>query len=511
MADPESGNSIDMKQMIHKIHRGENLPSVEDGDNYFIVGYRDSVHDYSDVRFPQAMENCTTCHVGGEDSDHWKTQMSREACTSCHDRTSFESPAPAGFTLHTAGAVSDDDLCAGCHEEGRAHIGPYEVDVTKVHRPVTQFPLRDGSGATISEAPTVTGTIVDVTGTTPGMGQTPVVTFTLLVNDAPYDILANTDDTIRATFAAPTTDYEGYVQYNIQNGTSAGVGTVVAGANPGEWVWTAPVTIDAMGAAMATAVVGLPVELEGSMGVGLEGSLSRPATLPDGTSAGNVRYAMHNVVTYVALTDATAVPRREATTVENCNTCHEDLAAHGGSRNDPEYCVMCHNANRDTIGRMPAPAAGTLVRTTPLSLGHMIHRIHTGEHGENDYIAYTPSSPLDFSEVRFPGDRRNCEHCHVPGQYDLPLPDGLQPMRTSDIDSTRARDWNYYTGPTAAACTGCHDGDSTRSHALTMSIVIPAASGDPLDDPPDFQESCASCHAAGATFGIDVAHQRLGL
>ena len=60
--DPESGNTVNMKEMAHKIHMGANLPSVQAGMPYFIVGYRGSVHDYSDVHFPQDVRNCTTCH-----------------------------------------------------------------------------------------------------------------------------------------------------------------------------------------------------------------------------------------------------------------------------------------------------------------------------------------------------------------------------------------------------------------------------------------------------------------
>jgi OmcA/MtrC family decaheme c-type cytochrome len=323
------------------------------------------------------------------------------------------------------------------------------------------------------------------------------VTFRVAVNAAPHDVLTvgNELSTLRFTFAAPTTDYAGYAQYTAQSSSPGAVGVLAATATPGELTWTASQTIDNIAAGVAAAPGTQPFPLTGTMAVGMEGRLTRRATAPDGTQIPSINYPMHNDVFYVALTDPTAVPRREATVVENCNTCHGDLRAHGGSRNDPEYCVMCHTAGRDSITRMTPPTPGNLARTTTLRLSTMVHRIHTGEEGARDYF--------DFAELRFPGDRRNCAHCHVPGQYELPLPGGLLASRTSDIDSTRARIDDYYMGATAAACAGCHDSESAEVHAATMSII---GSG-----PSAISESCASCHASGREFGLDVVHARPGL
>ncbi len=46
--------------MIHKIHMGENL-----SEDYTIIGYRQSVHNYNDVVYPAPINECTDCHTGG--------------------------------------------------------------------------------------------------------------------------------------------------------------------------------------------------------------------------------------------------------------------------------------------------------------------------------------------------------------------------------------------------------------------------------------------------------------
>ncbi|MFA5082981.1 MAG: hypothetical protein WC474_10580, partial [Hydrogenophilaceae bacterium] len=44
----------------------------------------------------------------------------------------------------------------------------------------------------------------------------------------------------------------------------------------------------------------------------------------------------------VALTNP-ATETRVMANIDNCNTCHNQLALHGGGRVDVQYCVMCHN------------------------------------------------------------------------------------------------------------------------------------------------------------------------
>src|SRR5215471_12235104 len=63
--DPDTGNTVDLKVMVHKIHMGSSLPSVIAGTPYQIIGFNNSVNDFSTVVFPAMIQNCQMCHEVG--------------------------------------------------------------------------------------------------------------------------------------------------------------------------------------------------------------------------------------------------------------------------------------------------------------------------------------------------------------------------------------------------------------------------------------------------------------
>lgn len=48
--------------MVHKIHMGKELPSVEAGKPCQIVGFQQRVFDFSTVGFPNQIRNCEVWH-----------------------------------------------------------------------------------------------------------------------------------------------------------------------------------------------------------------------------------------------------------------------------------------------------------------------------------------------------------------------------------------------------------------------------------------------------------------
>jgi hypothetical protein len=254
-----------------------------------------------------------------------------------------------------------------------------------------------------------------------------------------------------------------------------------------------------------------------------------------------------NAVFDVLFGDATAVVPREVVTMENCNQCHENLAAHGGSRKDVRTCVLCHTAGSEDRN------VATVADGTPgvtVDFGVMIHKIHNGAHlpsvlgvGVDDgggrtytaqpealeYVGYG-DHVVDFSEVGFPsmpsssvayllstdgtvytGTGGNGPMPRDPGYAQLSAPNKRieDELRTGVVACAKCHGDPDGAGPLAApaqgdrhatvatrkTCGSCHDDiDWTRPYN-----GMPAQSDD---------RTCTVCHpASGSLFPVDASHR----
>jgi hypothetical protein len=100
---------------------------------------------------------------------------------------------------------------------------------------------------------------------------------------------------------------------------------------------------------------------------------------------------------------------------------------------------------------------------------HFIHKLHTGASLENPpYLIYGFGGAVsDFSDILYPGDRRDCAKCHVTSPaatYLLPLPANVlatrQTMISSGVETTVGS-----TPPIQDACLSCHDAADAAGHA----------------------------------------------
>lgn len=476
-SDPYSGNTLDFKVMIHKLHTGANLPSVVGGTPYQIIGYAQSVDDFSTVVFPQNIQRCTACHAGAQGT-RWQTAPAKQTCTSCHDNISFVQPVPAGMILHGGGPQPDNAPCAVCHPASGGLAGIADLHFTGLLAPT---------------ATTVALTIASITNA--GPGQIPTMTFTASVNGAPVDLTASPLTGLTATIAGPNTDFAAEWQAKLQGSGAAGTLAVVD-ATQGLHSYTFP------------ASAAIPAAATGSYEVALEGYLQATPTSP--------RFAAVNPVLAFAVTDATPQPRRTIVDRDLCNGCHYDLNAHGGARKNPQYCVFCHNPSATDFAGAPRFEGTTNVVAEALDFRHMLHKVHMGSQLTQPYViggfplptvANPAGTPNNFATVRYPRAPRECEACHPTKSWTLPMtaspayaPTTTGSMTCTDPDPNPAvycTNWvlaqTSQLQPQASVCTSCHDAPYTLAHALTNTT------GGGL-------EACAACHGPGMAYDVASFH-----
>ncbi|UCD44232.1 MAG: OmcA/MtrC family decaheme c-type cytochrome, partial [Candidatus Bathyarchaeota archaeon] len=370
--DPETGNSVDMKIMIHKIHKGAELHEVEEGGSYYIVGHGQSVHDYSTVHFPTDVRSCEVCHTG-TDGDNYRTQPSRDACGSCHDDVDFETGENHGPGL----PQHNDEGCSSCHLATMS--SEFDASIPGAHTIDTRSSKLTG----------VNFEIISMSNTDPG--ETPTVTYRITDDDG--DVISFDEmDRVRFIVAGPTTEFAEYWS------EAGGLESVDNGDGTYSYTLENPI----------------PADATGSYGIGIEGR--KVVDLDEEHT--EVRDTAYNDVYYFAITDSAAVPRRTIVSQENCDSCHEELSLHGGNRKNVEYCAFCHIPSESDEQERTEE---TLPPNT-IDLKYMVHRIHLGEEQGEPYILAGHGERLvDFSEVRYSGDLRNCVACHVDDSYKLPL------------------------------------------------------------------------------------------
>ena len=151
----------------------------------------------------------------------------------------------------------------------------------------------------------------------------------------------------------------------------------------------------------------------------------------------------------------------------SCNTCHDQLSFHGGARRGVEMCVLCHNPQMVDTGN-----GGSLDFKVMIHELHMGAKLPTVVSGKPLVLAGT-----DFSKVAYPadpGDPRRCETCH---------------SQTTGAAQATA----YFTNPTRAACSACHDN-------VNFATGVNHAGGPQFDD-----NLCSTCHIPQGEIDFDAS------
>lgn len=486
----EKGESIDFRHMIHKIHAGKDLHLVNDGPpgtayeiyssfarSYVVFAEKQENGSVTGVGFPRNLAECSTCHAEGPTAEFYRTKASAPACATCHDdvNPSLETTeaGPPG-TNHSPGSYADGQ-CSSCHASTQSE--EFDISVPGAHTVPARSTKLEGLNVLISNIANHEA------------GQQPIITFTV-ANDAGDPVRdLTTLSSLAFNYAGPTTDYT-----KLLNGNPLGSSPTGVLVGP-----------DDDGAFQFTPNAALPADAEGTWSLGAEAR--RNVTVATGVTT--TEAAPNPVVTFT-VDDSAPLVRREVVDQQLCGNCHgefsKDFSIHGGSRNNTQYCVLCHNPTQSDSARRKrdpaAVAAGELNATIDFKV--LIHKIHRGEELEQQpYIVYGFGSGSpgytkhDFGEVLFPGDLRNCESCHIEGsQLIPPYPDTALPTLRTKLDPATG---NVIpadppeTAPITSVCTACHDSDAAIAHAATQTA-------------PDGAEACAVCHAEGRDEAISIVH-----
>jgi len=163
---------IDFKVLVHSIHAGGFRVNP-----YVVIGFQSSVNDFSYVRFPRELRDCTNCHIkeagkwtfelplrpgvlgttrntgSGKNADgsacnylttprcvdvdpanDVKISPTAAVCSSCHDKAEVQSHMirTGGASFSTTQGATVVERCASCHGPGK------EEDVLRAHEISTQ-------------------------------------------------------------------------------------------------------------------------------------------------------------------------------------------------------------------------------------------------------------------------------------------------------------------------------------------------------------------------------------
>ena len=159
---------------------------------------------------------------------------------------------------------------------------------------------------------------------------------------------------------------------------------------------------------------------------------------------------------------------RDIVTEATCGNCHNPIGAHGGARNKVAYCNLCHtpqSVNPDT--------------KNTVDMKVFIHKLHMGSSlasvkAGQPYQVFHRGAIVDFSDIVFPQDVRNCTACHAASGV------------TKQAD-------NWKTNPTREACGSCHEN-------------VNFATGENHVDLPQLDDKgCKNCHTSEAALDFDAS------
>lgn len=431
---------------VHGVHMGEGLRN--NANTNPVTG---DFRHYTHIEFPAGIKNCTVCHV----DDRWKTAPSRLACGSCHDNIWFgqRDQVPAGMWTHSGGVVSSDSRCANCHlPEG-------DLGIADAHA-IPAVPFQN---------------VVNLTMTPPANGK-------FYVNGEAPQVIIKVSAADTGAAIDPAKILEPKISTNIQAGEWKAASLFVSGPreqtkpvlttastpNPAGYyanndlrVRLNPAKEDPKVTRTADSIV---YQLNPIAGLA-PGTYTAFAEVQPGSGLGGWAYVNFQV-------GSTNIEKLVA---GNCTDCHRDNRMHQTAfavTFTPDVCKSCHDYERQSPGKVGWANANNGFGAAPLA--RRVHGVHYGRYLDKPQEVH---AKVDYSEVIFPQDVRNCTKCH-----------------------SESTTWNEQ--PSRLACLACHDTDEAIAHGNVMTL-------DPSPQDPwsgDEIETCVVCHDQDGAYAPSKVH-----
>ena len=481
-------DNTNLVRLVHKIHTSQDL----------------GIFDASEVGYPQAPNNCLTCHSGPDADntyDNWKTRPTIEACGACHEAAPHNVNFATGAN-HPGGVQTTNANCANvvCHPSTAipGYHAAKEGAPPTPNNPVLAAGLKNVEYS-------ITSATVDNTNAA-------TVKFAIKIDN----VVANLGDNV---IAAPT-------------GFSGGPSFLFAYALPQDGV-SAPADYNNLGRSagqpLSSSIIGKTIVAKDNTSYTVKVASAFPAgakmravalqgyfTQTNAIGTDNVARHTPSVMVKVGSDTARRAVVKSGYTAagkpEGCLECHEVFEGHGGNRvNNVQVCVMCHNPSLTTSGRTIDPASATpinpdivaLFGTDPLdypedanNFKELIHGLHANEMRVNEFVDIRNRTTggaqgvlLLGEEVTYPGDLSHCTKCHfgspapagaVANSYqNVQVPNALVTTTKittgnasetlAEINAARASVPNttdLVNTPGASACGYCHDAPTYVSHFI---------------------------------------------
>lgn len=418
-------NPLELGRLVHRIHRGKNLPTLytssntavlsgppypvdwvpvlpffpgrnapQPGASYSVVAEHGRERVFGRVvtrvengqpgrvmaaglTFPRDLRSCDACHAGAADEPVVYLEASRRSCQGCHPDVWFgDTAADAVHFPHTGGPQADDSACLDCHGEngayvpiGPSHVPPQEapgfdapvVTIVGVENLVPPAP----EGQPANPPITIKYRVEDRMGT-----LSPSLAAPVPAEDADHPVKRRLSS-LSVTIAGPTApDYSAVGNNAISESIPL---SCTSGANCGA-------IPDESGVFTYRLAAKLPAGASGTWAVAMDARRANSAPPYFVFDAGANRFpwpytreslteAAYNPLVYVDVAAGTLgagapVERRKVVDEARCVACHDRFLLHGGQRQNVAYCLLCHTPDRTDWARRPKNPGGDVNLST---------------------------------------------------------------------------------------------------------------------------------------------------